>query len=202
MIVTLTRYMTRLALRIRNSNNSDQLTDWQNLQLVIAPMPPQKGCHVGGSPWFLHGCWPFHPTDVDLANPRLPDFPAIVMDAFETDAEGRVVFLMDRRVHELPNGRYLGTVRAHAHTPPINLPTAQKPAAWEPMGAATHYDADHVRVPCDPVAPIFSPHAPACDLYTFEIDLGPECAQHIVDQAVVDLARSDCGDDGEFCKSC
>lgn len=202
MIISLARYTARLAVRIKNTVDFGQLTDWQKLQLLIMRPMPRKGCHVGGSPWYLHGCWPFHPTDVDLANPQPPDFPAIAIDAFEADEEGRVVFLLDNRVHALPNGRYAGVIRQHQHTQPINIPVQKTQAGFAPLGAEIFYDEERRRVPCSLPEPILFNPEPSCELFRFDIDLGPECAQHMVDQAVVTLARSSCGDDLEFCGTC
>lgn len=201
MILSLTRYTARLALRIKNTKDLGQTTDWKQLQLVIQPPPLRKGCHVGGSPWYLYGCWPFHPTGIDLANPHVPDFPAIAIDAFEADEEGRIVFILDHRVHDLPNGRYMGTVRIRSVTPPINIPLPRRVIPGH-LGAASRYTEDRYLTPCDAPPPVLIEPTPACDLFTFDIDLGPECAQHMVDQASVDMVRSSCGDDVEFCPTC
>lgn len=201
MIVYLTRYTTRLAVRLRTTTDGAQLTDWQQLQLIIMPRPR---CWTGGSPWILTGCWPFHPTGIDVANPPLPDFPAIVMDAFDTDEEGRIVFILDKRVHELPNGRYFGLLRIHPHNVPINIAALDRqkyhdhvPWAQQGRGAAITYNREtqsNRMVPCNGERLFHKPPRPCCDLFSFDIELGPECAQHMVDQAVVEFARSTCGD--------
>lgn len=206
MIVTVTRYTARLALRVKNLLDGGQVTDWRLLQLVIAPSCEDRMCCGGGSPWILCGCWPFHPTGVDVANPAPHDFPAIVLDAFETDDEGRVVFRLDHRFHALPNGRYVGILRAHPHTPPINLvrdmpggkPPPPKGVPLPPgygigNGAAVFYDKCGP-LPCDPPCPPPPPPPHVCVLAKFDIDLGPECSDHMVDQCAIELVRTDCGE--------
>lgn len=207
MILSLNRYTPRLALRIRNTVDRGQTTEWEKLQLVIEPAPMRKGCHVGGSPWFLCGCWPFHPTGVDVANPCAPEFPAIIIDAEGTDLEGRVQFPLKDKIWDLPNGRYLGTVRIHSHTPPINIPVVQKAySVFGQLGAASTYNESKNKIPCCCPHPIKLVSEPSCELFSFEIDLGPECAQHMVDQVEATVQRSTCGDDVEFtsgtCGSC
>ena len=208
MIVALSRYTTRLAVRIRNLQDGGQLIKWQDIQLVIAPGQEDAGpcCGVMGSPWILCGCWPFHPTGVDVANPSPHDFPAITLDAFTTDDEGRIVFQLDKRFHDLPNGRYTGILRVHPHTPPINLvppPRRQHkqhhrviipPGYGIGFGSQIYYDKCGEK-PCEP--PCFPPFPPVkcCVLSTFDIDLGPECAQHMVDQCALEFMRNDCGEE-------
>lgn len=154
MIVSLSRYTSRLAVALESPADNARLMDWRHLQLLVMPPPPPKG--VPGSPWFLWGCWPFHPTGVDMSNPPRPDFPVICIDAFDCDTEGRIVFILDRRIHDLKPGRYQGEIRVHPHAAPINLPEQKF----------------HVRT-----------------LYRFDIDLGPECAEHIVSQCVINFRR-------------
>ena len=112
MILRLTQDMTRLALRIRDSWEGRQLTDWQRLQLLILPgqRDMMDQCGPNGSPWILTGCWPGKRTNVDVANWR-PDFPALICPAFTLDADGAVVFRIDDRIHNLPPGRYTGVIR-------------------------------------------------------------------------------------------
>ena len=112
MILRLTQDMTRLALRIRDSWEGRQLTDWQRLQLLILPgqRDMMDQCGPNGSPWILTGCWPGKRTNVDVANWR-PDFPALICPAFTLDADGAVVFRIDDRIHSLPPGRYTGVIR-------------------------------------------------------------------------------------------
>lgn len=200
MILTITRYTTRLALRIKSLLDRAQLTDWRQLQLVI-DRPRECACskHVPGSPWILTGCWPFHPTGVDLANPCLPDFPAIVIDAFDSDDEGRVVFILDERIHSLPSARYSGTLRVHPHQLPINvaadLARHKECRPWGQNGAMIRYDTNKRLQVCTPTHAVPCPPRHVCELAHFDIDLGPECAQHMIDQAVVEFANGGCGDD-------
>lgn len=196
MIVTLTRYTTRLAIRLRNTLDGGQIINWRNLQLVVMPPAPENCgcCHVPNSPWVLTGCWPYHPTGVDVANPHRIDFPAMVFNAFETDKAGRIVFALDHRIDALPNGRYDGLIRVGLHEVPINMPLPLSARHAKSLGAQVHYTPDGRLVPCEPVPP---PPLPvhACVLARFGIELGPECAQHMVDQCVVEFARGDCGED-------
>ena len=183
-------------MRIRNTLDNGQLLDWHMLQLVILPPAPEHCgcCHVPNSPWVLTGCWPYHPTGVDLANPHIPDFPAIVYNAFETDAEGRIVFALDQRLHSLPAGRYDGIIRIGLHEVPINMPRLPKGPKPGTLGAQVTYTPDGHRTTCEPVPPL-PPHHHHCELAHFIIELGPECAQHMIDQCVVEFARTTCGEE-------
>ena len=209
MIVSLTRYTARLALRVKNLLDRGQLIDWRHLQLIIAPPSDKRFECGGGSPWILCGCWPYSPTGVDIANPPPPDFPAFVLDAFETDDEGRIVFLLDHRFHTLPFGRYMGILRVHPHTPPINAvrpqpgPPPPKPCSngvVVPPGYGIGFPSQvrygpHGRDYCEP-CPVPPPPPPkCCTLAEFDIELGPECAQHMVDQCVLTFERTDCGEE-------
>lgn len=188
MIITITRQTTRLALRLRNTFDGRYLQDYKNLQLVIRP-PQIDPCHIGGSPWYLTGCWPFHPTCVDVANPPRPDFPAMTADAFEVDKEGRIVFIIPKKLYNLPNGRYEGVIRVH-HSLPINYP--RKDVAiypWGQLGAQVHLEEGKGFVPCELPKCVIPEPKPACELYKFDIDLGPECAAHMVDQCAVDFTK-------------
>lgn len=215
MILSLTRNTTRLALRVKDVVQGWQLYDWRDLRLIIAPgqLNREDGggccwdnccdcCDPMGSPWYLSGCWPFHPTGVDVANPsRYFDFPSIILDAFETDDEGRIVFLLDKRVHSLPNGRYTGILQRHAHALPINVPATDSVASNQhplpaplSLGAMIHYEPQGTMAPCNQTVTFDPPRQDACILAMFDIDLGPECAQHMVDQMAVEFRRDDCGE--------
>ena len=199
MILFISRYTARLALKIQELVSSSQLTDAVNLQLLILPGEINEECKVNvmGSPWFLKGCWPFHPTDVDLANPKLPDFPVLAYDGFDTDEEGRVVFLLDEKLWSLPDGRYTGILRIKPTNPPINFPQ-NIPKMEHIYTAQSHYTWEHRLEPCNFVASEFKTPSPICVLTTFDIDLGPQCAQHMVSQAVATLTNDNfCQLEGE-----
>lgn len=207
MIIFLSRGMTRLALRIREINERQQLIDWHNLQLLIQPGQfDRKGCGPNGSPWYLCGCWPGKCTGIDIANPQPVDFPTICYNAHELDADGRVVFRLDKSFHELPNGRYSGTLRVSATgstplnmLPGVNLgrePVA--PGIIIPPG----FRPDDVFRPVSSVFPSNSPECPprlppsqCCVLSVFDIDIGPECSDHMVDQVVVNFSAITCGEE-------
>lgn len=200
MIVYLTQGMTRLALRVKEAGDRRQLTDWRLLQLLIQPgQIDTQGCGPNGSPWILTGCWPGKRTDVDVANPVPFDFPTICYDAFELDADGRIVFRLDEKFWHLPTGRYTGILRVfHQRKTPLNmLPyvnLGRKPAK---PGVAIPPEY-LVGQNCEPVFP--SPPPPpipalCCVLTTFDIDLGPTCSDHMVDQVAVNFAISTCGEE-------
>lgn len=213
MILRLTQDMTRLALRIRDSWEGRQLTDWQRLQLLILPgqRDMMDQCGPNGSPWILTGCWPGKRTNVDVANWR-PDFPALICPAFTLDADGAVVFRIDDRIHSLPPGRYTGVIRVTPRqVPPYDphdlcgssckpLPPGPvlKPFPIKPDGkvippeylvGAQDCNVDFPTPPPPPAPP------PYCILAEFDIDLGPMCVDHFIDQASVDFSLASCGDE-------
>jgi hypothetical protein len=201
MIVYLAAGMNALHLRIKDTSGR-QLTDWRQLQLLIDPGEHIRvGCG-GGSPWYLTGCWPGKRTNVDVANPARPDFPTICIDAHELDPDGRVVFRLDQRVWCLTPGRYHGTVRV--------WPRGPKP--WMPPFNVTH-DLSREGLPKTVVVPpefmsgtmdcpwrhpepLPMPEpVECCVLMQFDIDIGPSCAEHVIDQIVITHNRVSCGDE-------
>lgn len=201
MILTITRYTAQLALKIEELVSHSQLTDANNLQLLIIPGEINDTCGCKpltmGSPWLLHGCWPYHPTDVDVANPQLPDFPTLAYDGFDVDEEGRIVFHFDDRLWELPDGRYTGILRIKPILPPINLPQ-NIPKLDSLYTAQSHYTAEHRIEPCNFVAGNSQfTLPPTCVLATFDIDLVPHCAQHMISQVNVVMTQTSCQFEGE-----
>lgn len=204
MIVYLSRGMTRLALRIRELGEGRQLTDWRRLQLLIQRGQfDRKGCGPNGSPWFLEGCWPGHCTGIDVANPQPVDFPTICYNAYDLDADGRVVFRLDEKFQSLPTGRYSGTLRTTATgfslplnmLPGVNLGREPiKPGVILPPGFRPG-DVFRPDPTNSPVCGPFPHPEPCCILTMFDIDIGPECSDHMVDQVVVDFALSTCGEE-------
>lgn len=197
MILHLTRYTARLALKINEIVYNHQVTSPDQLRLLIVPGEFNNECRkprTMGSPWFLSGCWPFHPTGVDLANPRLPDFPMLGYDGFDIDSEGCIVFNFDDRLWKLPDGRYTGFLIIKPVRPPINLPSQVN--KLQPLYTAqSHYTFDHRLEPCGFNRVEFKEPEPLCILSSFDIDLGPRCAEHMVSQAKVIFTRGDCFND-------
>lgn len=202
MILYLSQGMTSLALRIKETIHQNQLTDWRCLQLLIQPGEAiQDVCNMG-SPWILTGCWPGHRTDVDVANYR-HEFPTICYDAYDLDAEGRIVFKFDHRLWSLPPGRYLGSVRTypqHGHIPwhaPFNLTHDMSRDAL-PKETIIPLGYNTIGSNCSPQFPEsepLKPEARSCVLARFEIDLGPACHEHVIDQATVEHTIFTCADE-------
>lgn len=191
MIIKLSAGATRLALRVKEFGSNRQLIDWRMMQLLIQPGQHDECCGPNGSPWYLHGCWPMHPTGVDIANHR-PDFPTICYNAFELDGDGRVVFRLDERLWSLPHGRYTGILRLYPHgRVPFNLKFIQDvgkkaipqgiviPPEFEPGAREGCIKTEQFPTPPPP-------EPPCCVLSKFDIDLGPACSDHLVDQVAVD----------------
>ena len=186
MIIRIDPDAVRLALRVK-AGPSFQAASWRGLQLLVTPGPRPDECG-GGSPMYFLGCWP-GPSQtgpgIDVANFR-PDFPAIVIDAFELDAEGRVVFRIKDAFRGLPPGRYHGELR---FCPPM------EPMCLTPLRDLGKPKTDEVRLPegyefalnqCgdpfpDPPPPP-PPPARCCVVASFGIDLAPSCGDHYVDQ--------------------
>lgn len=196
MILYLAQGMSSLALRIKETNRQSQLTDWRQLQLLIQPGEAHWNECFMGSPWILTGCWPGHRTGVDVANYR-PDFPTICYDAEELDPDGRVVFRLDQRLWCLPPGRYLGSVRTYPRdgsgwVPPFNLThNMSRDALPKEVVLLPGYKNDKCYFePGDCPPPPMPPKC--CILARFDIDLGPACHDHVIDQAAVDYAVITC----------
>lgn len=196
MILYLTRGVARLALRVHELNQMGRITSHEDIQFVIQPGQWDMDCGPNGSPWILTGCWPGKITDVDIANPPQPDFPALIYDCFETDADGRLVFLMDERLWRMPNGRYSGTIQVRPHVQPFTMTPFVLPKPEERDIPAEY----KIGRDCEPQfpKPVLPPPPPrCCVLARFDIDLGPECSDHYIDQITVDM-RDGCGiDEGE-----
>ena len=186
MIIRIDPDAVRLALRVKAGPNF-QVGSWRGLQLLVEPGPRPCDCG-GGSPMYFLGCWPgpaHTGPGVDVANFR-PDFPAIVIEAFELDMEGRVVFRIKDAFRGLPPGRYRGTLR---FCPPM------EPMCLTPLRDLGKPKTDEVRLPegyefalnqCgdpfpDPPPPP-PPPARCCVVSVFGIDLAPSCGDHYVDQ--------------------
>lgn len=192
MIVQITEGMSQLGLRIRNAAGQ-QLISWEALELHIARGQYDRCCGSGGSPWILTGCWPGHSTGVDVANPR-HDIPTIVLPADHLSEDGLVVFSIGPKVWDLPPGRYSGLlVYAPARRVPMpctNLPVKVKRLLFQKTpsdhGIPPEYRFPECHVEFDnPLPPPDKPKM--CILSVFDIDIGPMCAQHLIDRVDVDF---------------
>ena len=95
-------------------------------------------------------------------------------------------------------------MRVHPHTLPINLQPRETvdsvdptmpPGFYDAGGAQVHYSEERAVRGCKlGLAPKPKAHH-CCNLAVFDIDLGPECAQHMVDQCAVDFERDFCGEE-------
>lgn len=196
MILYLTQGARTLALRLRETGSFNPVTSWCDIQLLISPGQYDNQCGPNGSPWILHGCWPFHPTEVDLANPHY-DFPTIVYPAVDLDEDGRIVFHLDERLDNLPAGRYSGILRQAPMSglkfEPISLRVGPKqpergiPLMYQPEAACD------IKFPDGPVQ--HEPPKKCCVLAKFDIDLGPACVDHMIDQIKVEMAMCPFGDE-------
>lgn len=197
MILQITPDISRVAVRIRNWTNQRYLADWEHIQLVIEPGQRDGSCcHQGGSPWYLHGCWPGKLVGVDVGNPPRPDFPAFCIPAFERDSHGRIVFILPERWKMVPPGRYTGLVRyAPASDIPVNIwqylhrpKEDERPVFPEGLGSYSCVPQEHIEP-----KPKFECHT--CILAQFDIDYGPRCSDHIIDQAALEFSLSTCEED-------
>lgn len=195
MIVYLTQGARQLALRLRETGSFNPVTRWEDIQLLIAPGQYDNQCGPNGSPWFLSGCWYNAPTGVDVANYR-PDFPTIVYCAADLDEENRIVFHLDERLDNLPAGRYSGTLRQAPMKGLVFEPMSLRVGPKQPdRGIPLMY---HPEMACDvkfPDGPVkFEPPQHCCVLAQFDIDLGPACVDHMIDQISVEMAMCPFGD--------
>ena len=207
MIVHITHGMTRLGLHIKEYGSGRLLVDWESLQLLISPGQYDSCCGPNGSPWILTGCWPGKHTGVDVANAR-PDFPTIIYDAFELDADGRVVFRLDDYLFRLPSGRYTGAIRTfynpnrkqNACTPPCMGSSKYPAVVLKPAPRRPHHiiPPEYLIGATDCAVDLAlsvkppKPKPKSCVLAVFDIDLGSVCSDHLVSQVNVEFALSDC----------
>ena len=197
MIIQISHGVARLALRVIEVAEQKRLIDWRHLQLLIQPGQYDEECGPNGSPWILTGCWPRHHTGIDIANYR-PDFPTICYDAFELDPDGRIVFLLDERLHRLPPGRYSGILRVfpQGHVP-VNLRSVRDVGYKQPEGVVIPEEYLNIGKECHPSFPKVPPPPPpppCCILSVFDIDLTPMCSDHLVDQVALDYVITPCED--------
>lgn len=198
MIVYLTQGVSRIAFRIKTYDQS-QLADWHGLQLLIIAGEAGQPCDcgVGGSPWFFYGCWPGVRTGEDVANTRPADVPVMCFPAFNTDNEGRVIFRIGDKLSTIPPGRYTGIIRLVPKMKPLNMvPLYSLGKSPEPEKAILPPEFSFGEISCsDTPAPRPEPKKPepaCCTLAVFDIDLGPECSDHFIDQTAVTLMLNNC----------
>lgn len=202
MILQLTEDTTRIGIRIKSLPYGAHAADTECVQLVILPGQKDAGtcCHTGGSPWFLRGCWPGKLIGVDIANPPAPDFPAICINAFERNADGQLIYILPERWKQLPYGRYTGEVRYQPKaSTPINLLPWVKLGRFEgtpdylPPWVKEHNHCCPFPEQTPPPPPVFHEHC--CILTSFDIDYGPRCSAHIIDQVGLEFSLSTCEED-------
>lgn len=192
MIVRLTQGMCELALRIRQYGTGNLAVPCgMRLQLGIWPGQLDQPCGPNGSPWFLHGCWPGKLTDVDIANPQPYDFAPIMYEQDRTDNEGRAVFKLDHRLWRLPCGRYTGVLQMLPGEPEIlDIQRIHVMKKKPDRGIPPEYlVGQHCGFEPPKHKPLPSPPE-ACILSMFDIDLGPCCSDHMVDQVNVEFPLS------------
>ena len=168
MIVHINKGMCALSINLKDFPENCS----ESLQLVIMPMITR--CGEGGSPWFLHGCWPFNTTDVDIANPR-PDFPVICINAEHTDCACGFRFPFNEHVWKLPAGRHKGMLRLIPNLPCPPLPVVQvmkeaKGKCIPPeynVGSDCHLDFNKPKPP--------KPVKQCCVIAEFDIEIDPVC---------------------------
>lgn len=188
MILQLTEYTTSVGIRLRAVPTQQYLADWEGLALGITPGERncECGCGIGGSPWYVWGCWPGIRTGVDLMNPPKPDFPAFYIQASEVTDKNLVVFnLPDRWREQVPFGRYTGFIRyqpARVFYDPINARVNLGSIADSAI-----QDPGCYHTPPEPCACHFPPMPRPCILAEFDVDYGPRCSQHIIDRIDVEL---------------
>ena len=199
MIIRVTEETARIGFRLRDWKNSRILADWRNMSLVVQPgQLDQPCCSYMGSPVIMHGYWPGIPTEVDIANPPKPDFPAMVMPAFDIGEDCTVVFVLPKEFHNLPHGRYTGLLRYHpkgvVRVANLNQQAEEKrdPFDWVPppywsgaAGCCPPPDKPHC-------APPHQPKGHVQVLGTFDIDYGQRLDEHIVDLVTVEYALNHC----------
>lgn len=176
MIITITELTPKLSIRLNTYGREQRVTDWKGIQLVISPLSGTDCCpgFVPLSPWYFYGCWPGVRTGVNLNAPGGGiDFSPIVYDAFECDADGRIVFLLDEQLWRLPHGRYHGMLRTYPARGTSQC--CQSPGVWPTS----------LNEPAHPVMPA------SCILSCFDIDYGPMCVEHYIDQIKVDVSMQE-----------
>lgn len=192
MIVQFTEDTAKVAVRVKAWPIQRYAADWQHIYLVILPgQTDNRCCCQGGSPWILHGCWPLHPTGVDLMNPRQPDFPAFFIQAETLDDKNQLVFdLPERWKQTVPWGRYTGEIHYRPQAiVPVNfrrvVPEGEKPATWEFLdpGCGCNMPKPVPHCPGEP-----PPHV--CILSRFDIDYGPRCSEHIIDRIALEFENA------------
>lgn len=198
MIIYINQGSRTLSIRIANRSTGDIAASWEDIQLLVKPGPAHGcDCWEGGSPWVFNGCWPGHRTGVDIANPwKRENIPTMVFAAESFSDDGHLVFTLDDRLDQVPPGRYTGIVQ---RTPIqdvkydpytlLHIPDAPPEKVVIPKG----FDFPACSVDIPPAEPP-EPPKEACVLAVFDIDLGPSCGDHFIDQVILEPALGTCGE--------
>lgn len=188
MILYIADGITRIALRIKQLGGRSQLISWHNLRMIVHR--GQLDCNpcFAGTRLIFTGCWPTGRTNVDVANCR-PHVPPFFCDAFELDQDGRVVFRLGDHFSKRPYGRYTAIV--------IEVPPNKKPVTpFNLLADSIKKTEENNNFNCIPDEPVMHiRHPKPCVLAEFEIDYGPKCHDHIIDQVVYEHALNTCGED-------
>lgn len=151
------------------------------VQFLICPIPATPPA-CGGSPWYLHGCWPFHRTDVDVANPRV-DYPPVCLWSDGLDHHDCTFhFPIDERIWELPAGRHHGLIRLVPELPfggATEVKVMDKPVEKIiPPEYIIGKDCGLKRECCPP-----PPKEPECCVVAeFDVELGPTCPDGTIEK--------------------
>lgn len=203
MILQIARGIKALAFDVRTFGDKYRMADWCKLQLVIeAGQRDDVCCCTHASPWYLHGCWPGKLVGVDIAHPHKHHaavMPSLLYDAHTIDSYGRVVFVLDDRFWDYPNGRYTGSIRTYPNgkRTVVNFTPKREPVKKEDIVLPDGYYFGNIN--CVPNVPL-PPHVhkpkpePVCELVVFDIELGPECSAHYLNQVVAQFPLTECGD--------
>lgn len=108
-IIKIRRYQPDIAVRIVEAGCGNQITDAEQLRLVIRP-PECPG--VKNSPLQFCGCWPGY--DVAKECPKIEEYPSLIYDGFELSDDGEIIFRFDSKFWLYPSGRYWATIEVKA----------------------------------------------------------------------------------------
>lgn len=199
MIVNISDDVKQIELRIKAWINQRYLASWEHIYLTIIPGQHDHTCccHVGGSPWYLWGCWPGKLTGVDVANPPSPALPpAANIKASGMDGENLIFVLPNDWKAHAPHRRYTGIVRyAPEEVQLVNLMhEGFRKIVWDRSPNQHRAPIDTGMAQCSdmpfpthgPLPPVIRPPRP-CILWEFDIDYGPRCSQHIIDKIEVEF---------------
>lgn len=194
MILRITEGISRLCFKLKHWPSQTYMRDWKNLQLLITPGEYNEcKCDKNKalSPWIFKGCWMGEYHNIDINQPVRQDFPAFCIPAFETDEDGRIVFILPERWKDMCFGRYTGTIRyqpSYARipfnaVPGFDISYKEPPSAVPPEFTAPGCMDGRIPKP-EPAKPM----PPCCVLARFDLDFGPRCSEYITEQAAFEVA--------------